>query len=92
MVTLLPLYHAKVICICKEMYWKFGSRSNIKKFTFFKRVVVMLIIDNNAYHWEYLQDLYLSTVKLANSASPFKFCQVKILCQAGLENDKMCFS
>ena len=32
------------------------------------------------------------TVKLANSASPFKFRQVKIQQQAGLENNKMCFS
>ena len=33
-----------------------------------------------------------STVKLANSASPFKFHQAKSTQQAGLENDKMCFS
>ena len=31
------------------------------------------------------------TVKLANSASPFKFHQVKIPRQAGLENDKCVF-
>ena len=32
------------------------------------------------------------TVKLANSASPFKFRQVKFPQQAGLENNKICFS
>ena len=40
----------------------------------------------NAYskHW--------NIVKLANSASPSKFCQVKIRQKTGLENDKMCLS
>ena len=33
-----------------------------------------------------------ATVKLANSASPFKFCQVKFLQKTGLENGKKSFS
>ena len=32
------------------------------------------------------------TVKLANSATPSKFRQVKFSQKAGLENDKMCLS
>ena len=31
------------------------------------------------------------SVKLANSASPSKFCKVKFKQKTGLENDKMCF-
>ena len=33
-----------------------------------------------------------TTVELANYASPFEFCQVKIPQQTGLENNEMCFS
>ena len=35
---------------------------------------------------------WISTVKWANSASPFKFHQVKFSQKSGLENDKMLFS
>ena len=34
----------------------------------------------------------LTNVKLANSASPSKFCQVKLPQKTGLENYKMCYS
>ena len=36
--------------------------------------------------------MFQNSVKLANSTSPFKFCQAKFPQKTGLENDKMCFS
>ena len=35
---------------------------------------------------------HVANVKLANSASPFKFRQVKLQKKTGLENDKTSFS
>ena len=44
------------------------------------------------YSYQWLIRFYFYTVKLANSASPFKFRQVKFQKKTGLENDKMSFS
>ena len=44
-----------------------------------KEIIMMIVLSS-------------TTIKLANSASPSKFCQVKFQQKTGLENDKISFS
>ena len=63
------------------------SKRKVKNINMIKNTYIN---PNNMWHSEPFS--FLSIVKLAISASPLKFHQVKIPRQAGLENDKMCFS
>ena len=78
------------ILFCIEFRIKFKANSSYIYFT----ESIFLVPDRGSEPYWYgstvLHSIY--TVKLANSASPSKFRQVKFSLKTGLKNDKICFS
>ena len=88
-----------ISCFLWPSDWCFWGNWNSKKFLSFIYLsnfhlifLFSIYIIFTSFIHSFYEKILLCNVKLANSASPFKFRQVKFQQKTGLENDKMGFS